>query len=711
VELRVAGLDGPVEIIRDSLGVPHCRAVSEHDAFFAQGFVHASDRLWQLDYDRRRGLGRSAEHVGPGGVVGDKLYRRLDLAPGARRDVAALSARARHMLTAYAAGVNARLGTLASRPGFAPGAVPPEFAGAALPVPWEPWHSLLVYRVRHLTMGSAAAKLWRAVVGQALGPAAARTMVTAGSGGQIACVPPGERCDGPLPSWAALDDGGSNNWALAGSRTASGLPLLAGDPHRPLETPNVYVQGHLACPEWDVLGLSIPGVPGFPHFGHNDRVAWCITHAMADDQDLYRFEEPPSDPDGGPRTELIEVRGTGSVPVEVRGSDRGPLVTDEIALAWAATAAPNTGFDALPAMLRARSVDGLFETMRPWVEPANNLLAADREGSIGYLTRGRIPIRSRSAAAWAPVPADDLSYGWRGFVAFADMPRLQDPEGGFLFSANNRILAADDGPYLSLDMAAPWRATRIVDRLATMSGATIDDMAALHRDVVSLPARRIARLLGDWAPLAGWDGQLTADSTAAAAYSVLRRELALLVLERSGLGSFVEHPWNRLLPGLRPESVVWRVAGDHLEAGDESLLGGWSWRRALTEAVRRAERAFGGEPWGELHATRHRHPRGRAELDPPPVPYGGDMDTVQASSYLPVEGLHTASGSVARYAFDVADWDRSGWVVPLGAAAEPAGPHGHDQQEAWRTGRLLPAPYSAQAVQAAAQHRLTLLPG
>jgi penicillin G amidase len=361
-------------------------------------------------------------------------------------------------------------------------------------------------------------------------------------------------------------------------------------------------------------------------------------------------------------------------------------------------------------MLRARSVDGLFETMRSWVEPANNLVAADRDGSIGYLTRGRIPIRARLGAAWAPVPAADPSYGWRGFVAFADLPRLQDPGGGFLFSANNRILAADDGPYLGLDIAAPWRATRIADTISTMSGATVADMAALHRDLVSLPARRISRLLADWAPLAGWDGRMTAESTAAAAYSVLRRELALLVLERSGLAPFVEHPWNRLLPGVRSESVVWRVAGDHLVAGNESLLGGWSWHRALTEAVRRAERAWGGEPWGQLHATRQRHPLGRAELDPPSVPYGGDMDTVQASSYLPFEGLHTASGSVARYAFDLADWDRSGWVVPLGSAGQPGHRHAYDQQEAWRTGQLRPAPYSRRAVQAAAAEHDRLLP-
>lgn len=309
-----------------------------------------------------------------------------------------------------------------------------------------------------------------------------------------------------------------------------------------------------------------------------------------------------------------------------------------------------------------------------------------------------------------PVPAGDPAYGWTGYLAFGDLPQVRDPEGGFLFSANNRILAGDSGPYLGLDVAPPWRATRIAQTLAATSGATVDDMAALHRDVLSLPARRIAALLSDWAPLAGWDGQMRPDSTAAAAYSVLRRELALLVLERSGLGSATEHRWNRLFPGLRPESVIWRVAGDHLEAGNESLLGGWSWRQALTEAISRAERAWDGQPWGQLHATGQRHPLGQPGLDPPSVPYGGDMDTVQASAYLPFDGLRTAAGSVARYAFDVADWDRSGWVVPLGADGEPGAPHTSDQQEAWRTGQLLPALYSRSAVDAAATERVTLLP-
>jgi penicillin G amidase len=726
MELRLRGLNGRVEVIRDCYGVPHCWAATEHDAFFAQGYLHATDRLWQLHYDRRRGVGRAAELIGPVAIAADSFYRRLDLATGARRDLAGLSPAAREMLDAYAAGVNAvMLAQHAGHPGQdEPGSRPArdssasrvaggssataEQAGLDGPLEaWEPWHCLVVYRVRHLTMGSAAAKLWRAVVGEALGPVAARAMATSRSARHLACVPPGAQCLGAAPSWVGLDDGGSNNWALSGARTASGLPLLAGDPHRPLEVPNVYVQGHVSCPQWDVLGLAIPGVPGFSHFGHNARVAWCITHAMADDQDLYQFAPGSA---AGQWPELIRVRGGDPVQIAVGHSDRGPMITDELALAWSATAWPNAGFDALPTMLRARSVGDLFESMRPWVEPANNLLAADRDGNIGYLTRGRAPIRARPEAAWAPVAADDPSYAWIGWVAYPDMPQAHNPAGGFLFSANNRITASDSGPYLGLDVAPPWRATRIVNTLRRLSGATVDDMAALHRDVLSLPARSIALRLADWAPLACWDGRMEAGSTAAAAYSVLRRELALLVLERSGLAGFIEHRWNRLLPGIRPESVIWRVAGDHLLADDESLLGGWSWRRVLTEAVRRSELVWAGQPWGELHGTRHRHPLGRAGLDPPTVPYGGDMDTVQASSYLPVEGLRTVAGSVARYAFDVADWDRSGWVVPLGSAGEPGARHAYDQQDAWRTGQLLPAPYSRRAVEAIAADQLALVP-
>jgi len=299
-----------------------------------------------------------------------------------------------------------------------------------------------------------------------------------------------------------------------------------------------------------------------------------------------------------------------------------------------------------------------------------------------------------------PVAGDDPAYEWAGWVAFDDLPRLEDPPGGFLFSANNRIAAAPDAPYIGIDAAPPSRARRIVDTLTPMTNATLEDMTALHRDVVSLPAKDIvAKLSPAWAPLVGWDFRMAADSTAAAAYSVLRRELMMIALDRSGLIDHVNDPENRVLPAIVAESVVWRVVDQHLRANDTSLLAGWTWEQALSEGVRRAEETWNGETWGELHATGPRHSLARDDFDPPPVPMGGDLDTVMAASYIPTMGFTARAGSVARYAFDLADWDRSGWVIPLGADGEPGAPHSTDQQHAWRVGRLVPAPYTRAAIE------------
>jgi penicillin amidase len=664
-----------IEIVRDGNGVPHCYAGAELDAFFAQGWVHAADRRWQLEYDRRRATGAWGEVAGERAAAADAFYRAVDLPAAVRRDLQGLAPATRAMLEAYADGVNAWTEASARA-----GTLPREFAIAGVrPQPWAPWHSLLVYRVRHVLMGSARAKTWRATVARVLGDDVARTMYPGWGEDDIACVPPGARCDTarrvPVPAagGAGDDAGGSNNWVLSGARTASGLPLLAGDPHRELEMPNVYVQGHVVCPEWDVLGFAIPGVPGFSHFGHNDRVAWSITHAMADDQDVLTAG---GDGDG--------------VRYELR---------------WTATAAPNHGFDVIAPMLRARSVAELFETMRGWVEPVNNLLAADVEGTIGYLTRGRLPVRRRLDGVWLPVPAGDASHDWVGWVPFEQLPRCVDPPEGFLYSANNRIAASADAPYIGLDVTAPWRALRIVETLASTGGATVDHMAALHRDVVSLPARRLVerlRTAGGWPALDGWDGTMRASSTAAAAYSVLRRELLLLVLERSGLAAALDSPSNRILPGVVPESACWRAVDHHLHAGDTSLLGGWTWDDALAEAVARAEKAWSGETWGDLHRTAQRHALGDASLDPRHVAVDGDPDTVCSMGYTPTAGFAVRTGPVARYAFDVADWDRSGWAVPLGAGGSAGAPHAEDQLDAWAEGRLLPAPYTRPAVDAAA---------
>lgn len=685
-----------VEILRDGYGIPHCYARSEIDAFFAQGWVHAADRMWQMEYDRRRAAGRWAEIAGGRGVASDLFHRRLDLISAVERDMAALAPETTAMLEAYADGVNARI---------AEGGLGREFDVAAIePAAWEPLHSLLVARVRHIMMGSGRHKLWRSVVRRVLGEEVARGIVAGFGEGSIACVPPGAAVEaggaGSVIGGATGsgdDDGGSNNWVLSGRRTASGLPLLAGDPHRVLEAPNVYVQAHVACPSWDVLGIGMPGVPGFSHFGHNARVAWSITHAMADDQDLFEVDV---DSYAVSRTEIIEVRGGDPLDVDIVHTPRGPVIGEGLALCWTATAAVNVGFDALAPMLRAATVEELFEAMRPWVEPVNSLLAADVDGTIGYLTRGRVPRRPRADGTSFPVPGDDPAFAWDGWVPFDEMPRCFDPQAGFLFSANNPISSSARAPYIGADTAPSWRARRIVELLETMTGATVGDMSALQRDVVSLAARRVMAMVA-WPALVGWDGSMLATSKPAAAYSLLRRELMAIALERSGLGEVTGTARNRLLPGIVPEGAMWRVVEQHLAAGDESLLAGWSWDEAIAAAKARAEAAWHSEAWGDLHVTRQRHALGDPRFDPDPVTADGDLDTIMVGGYTPTQGFASITGSVARYVFDLADWDRSGWVVPLGSAGDAGAPHGTDQQEAWRTGRLLPAPYSRAAVEAA----------
>ena len=468
------------------------------------------------------------------------------------------------MLEAYAAGVNAFVEATA--------ALPAEYGMVGgTPEPWEAWHSLAVFKVRHIMMGSFEGKLWRARLLRELGPEKAARIMPGYQPGHLVIVPPGGVYEGPAAdpleelrqsleavNWMDVPDSGSNNWVLSGSRTASGKPLLAGDPHRPLDTPNVYYQNHVACPEFDVVGLSFPGVPGFPHFGHNATVAWCVTHAMADYQDLYlerfdkddatRYESADGWKPAEVRHERIEVRDGDAVELDVTVTGHGPIVAGDpaegygIAFRYTATDGPNHGSEALLPMLRASNIDALDEAMRPWVDPCNNFLFADVEGSIGYLTRGSIPLRPM-ANAWLPVPGWTSEYEWRGAIPFEELPRSRNPETGYIVTANNRITAADYPHYINLDFAPEFRARRIIARLEALQKATVADMAAIHAERLSIPNQTYARLLAGvsvgnglvaqaQARLAAWEGAMERNSVEPTIASAFR-----IHLDRRGRGA------------------------------------------------------------------------------------------------------------------------------------------------------------------------------
>ena len=752
------GLSANVDIYRDNNGIPHIRARSVFDAFFGQGFATAQDRLWHMDYDRHRAYGRWAEYAGKVAVEQDLLMRRFQILPTVQEDYRSVNANARTMLEAYAAGVNA----------FIKGAdpLPVEYGLVGQhPEPWQPWDCLAVFKVRHIMMGTFEGKLWVARLVRELGTERASRLFPGYGPGQLLIVPPGAQYDGPIADGiaeisrgaAAVNmltglDAGSNNWALSGSRTASGKPLLAGDPHRALDVPNAYYQNHVACPEFDAVGLSFPGCPGFPHFGHNDHVAWCVTHAMADYQDLFIEQFDRDDPSlyqfrdelrrAEVRKETIRVRDDLPVELEIASTHHGPIIAGDrasgyaIAFKYTSTAEPNATAEAILDMLTASSGDELDESMRTWVDPCNNFLYADVHGNIGYLNRGRVPLRSMENA-WLPVPGWTGEHEWQGYIPFEELVRSRNPDAGYIVTANNRI-AGDEYPYhISLHYAPDFRARRITERLAEIQAATVTDMTLVHSDVESIPALTYTNLILQTDPaddlsakakeiLARWDGGMRRDEPAPAIYSAFRDNLtrALLSIVFGRLADEALDGTGSGVPGhaARMEAILAQMG----EEDDGTVLppdADWSSliSRSLADGLAFLEGRLGRDidawRWGDVHSTRPTHtlsatfPRFAAVLDPPSIPMGGDGDTPQCAAYSPSEPFVVGTASVARYVFDPAEWDNSRWIVPLGASGHPGSPHYSDQSSIWAGLRLVPMLYGWDRIAVDAETHQVLLPG
>jgi penicillin amidase len=740
----VPGLDGEVLVHRDRFGIPHARAASTHDAFFAQGYVQAQDRLGQLEYDRRRAYGRWAEVAGRAGLGFDVFARRADLAGAARREYDHLDGTSRAVLDAYAAGVNAWLGSGRD--------LPTDLRLAeVIPEPWQPWDCCAVFLVRHVSFAGWQTKLWRGRLAALLGASTVARLEGRRGSDVPLIVPPGLLSASSPPNPEALEEvsaamaslvdlaGGSNSWALAGARTVSGQPLVAGDPHRLVETPNVYYQCHLACPEFDAVGLAFVGVPGFPHFGHTERVAWCVTNANGDYQDLYveRLDDSLET-----RREQILVRDDDAVTVECRATAHGPVLFGDpasgfgLALRTTALARPSRGLSVLLPMLRARTVDELDIAVRDWVDPVNNLVSADVDGHLRYRTVGEIPTRA-PANAWGPVPGGTDDHDWTGVVPPAELPTVRDPDVGYLVTANQEIVGPDYPHYLGFDYSRPDRARRLFTRVASLTDATVDDMAAIHQDCRALGADQWVERLTRLQPrdeheragleqLRAWDRVMDASSVGAAVYLVTRDSVGKALAHHPALA-----PLRRPLPGepsglfVPLELRLWSLLPGLLAADDATLLPtGATWddvlAAALTDAVGVLRTALGDDPqhwrWGALHrlAAHHplsaTHPDWAPRLDPPAVEIGGEWDTVWSSAHPAGYGFGVTTSSVARYVFDLSDWDRSAWVVPFGASGEPTSPHFADQQSAWAAGELLPMSYDWDGIAADAESTSRLRP-
>ena len=784
--LRLNGLKGKVEVYRDNLGIPYVRAENEHDAFFAQGFVTAQDRLWHMEYDRLRGSGRWAEAVGDGALEQDKLMRRFRLSASAKADYAVMDAHTRMVFDAYAAGVNAFID--------GPDPLPAEYAISGIePEPWQPWHSLVVYKVRHILMGVFESKIWRARMVRDMGPEKAGKLFPGYEPGHLLILPPGATAPGPLDvgleelaeGAAALNhlsemDGGSNSWALAGDSTATGKPLVAGDSHRALDTPNAYYQNRIACPELDVIGLSFPGVPAFPHFGHNPWVCWCVTHTAADYQDLYieqlREGETPQylykdewrDAEvhdetvrsSSGRQESVRIVVTNHGPIISGGPQHNSLSLERggqgegetgqewtgMSLKYTATTPllpPHDGGDTggvwpaiLWKMLRARNADELVESQRGWVDPCNNFVFADVDGNYGYFCRGRIPVRSR-VNGWLPVPGWTGEYEWQGDIPFEELPKSINPPEGYIATANNQPVGDDYPHYIAVDFTPEFRVKGVTQGLKSLTKPAAPDMAMVHAQRVSQPALAYLAVLPAVEPLdalsaiarerlLAWDGSMDAHRVEPTIYSAMRDALLKELFERNlppDLADAAWHPADRGLGSFGNRLKARMV--EMLRHDDRSLLAdGDSWSaaisRALAQGAANLKDRLGDDPdgwtWNRLHRAVPRHTLSVARpdldglLDPPAIPHSGDGDTPLQGGYSPATFATVTSLSVARYAYDTANWDNSLWVVPLGSSGHPGSSHYHDQSETWRQVEMVPMRWDWPAIIASSKTTQTLEP-
>ena len=538
------------------------------------------------------------------------------------------------------------------------------------PEPWEPWTPLAIFHSQQILFGSVPNKLWHSRARAVLG------------------------ADEALLSRDPAYGSGSNAWAVGGRRTTSGKPLIGGDPHRLFESPGVYAQVRLAVEgddRLDVFGFTFPGVPGVQHFAHAGEVAWAITNAVADYQDVL---EVSLDDVVDAREEAVEVRGADPVTIEFLETGSGPLFEVDrdrgvgLALRDAATVLGDLGFEALLPLLRARSLDDVDRAMDAWVVPVNNVVIADRSGAVRFRYAGRVPVRAADGT-------------WSGWV---ELPHHDVPPDGQVVTANERRGSESD--LLGDEFAPPHRAARIHQLLRGVDDLAVDDFEQLHGDSFAITALPLSAMLKRISPspsglpvrdaILAWDGVMAAGSAGAAAFAAWRNALTIRIAAEPVFDPLRDDQVHGPLfaPYLNLEGTIGLALeplSDHAKPFGIEIH---ELARLALEDVA-AGSGFPAAEWGETHvfAPTHAFDLADADLVAPPVPavpVSGDTDTVRCTGWVPGVTDVAYRGSTARYVWDLDDPAGSRWVVPMGASGDPRSPHHVDQLAAWAEARLLP---------------------
>ncbi len=725
------------QVLFDDRGIPHVFASSEAAVWFSQGYLHAQDRFFQMEMMRRTAAGRLAGLLGSSGLESDRKMRILRLAASARRQRAQLSADESAVLEAYAAGVNAALERYGRW-------IAPEIWLLGLdPEPWQIEDSLSIGLLLQLDLSWAMGEeLKRAVELASLGRERAISLWGWTSDQARDWIPPGDGIRQPRRDHEAITPAmggvGSNSWVVGPELSATGRPLLANDPHLGVQIPGTFFAIHLQGPRTDVAGGSMAGLPGVI-IGHTKHVAWGLTLAMLDDQDLFVLTLD----DSGDRelidgrwshlrtvTENIVVRWQPEpVLLKIRLSVNGPLVREgggeSLALSWAAFNGPSM----LPAILgmnRASSVEDVASAWNDVLSPSLCLVAADTSGHILHQVVGRAPERRRGGGR-LPAPGSDSRWAWRGFRPLSSKLRRLDPSDGILATANHDLFAEGDFPErdrLPGDFAPPWRVRRIRSVLASRSEWTVDGFAELQGDVQS--GRAIAILKQLWTDfenhggrsaqeLMSWDARMDANSTAAALFSTFMIELGEAVAGDEARRDRLD--WNP----LGSDGLLRLLAGGLEEAwwDDVGADGQQSRAEIVGQVLDRMDRAAPGPTWGAVHKVAFEHPLAQApgvgrlvanSWSRGPFAVGGDNVTVNATCWDVDRPFTVTSLPAMRFVTEVGDWDETILILPVGESGRPWSPHYADQIDSWLNIGTDRFPFSREAVEAVAVAELELVP-
>ena len=725
-DLTLEALDEEVKVVRDEDGVPHIQAQSDADLYRAQGFIQAQDRLFQMDLARRQASGRLAEVVGEAAINTDKFFLTFSLRDAAEKSYDGYGDEAKNVLKWYAEGVNEFISFAKEE-----GKLSYEFKLLGYePEEWTPTDSLTIGKFMAYDLGgnwsSLAIRHWalnefgeeKAKELFITYPEDARSIIEANKSKPVSVA--GNFDASVLPN----EFNGSNNWVVSGDKTASGMPLLADDPHLGLSTPSIWYQMHLESPEQNVSGVIFAGIPGII-LGHNEEVAWGVTNVGPDVQDLYIETPNPEDrtqflyegkwEQAEVRNVPIKVKGQADVPFEVVVTRHGPIISDILfkeeeasalfSMQWTALE-PTLELQAIMKMNKSSNWDEFETALEDFHAPAQNFVFADKDGTIAYKANGRIPIR-KTGDGQLPVPGESEAYGWEGYVPYDELPIVVNPKEGFIATANNEIID-DSYKYHITDLwAQSYRYERIAEVLETKTDLTKEDMMDLQMDQTNLYAREfMAQMLKSVEKLDSKDEY---------------KEIVALLNEwnqiddKEQAAPLVFHKWMKELPQTlfkdqMPEDVYdilpgkGTISDQLLRKGYKNEASIWldeyggvdKWvYDSFVEAVEEISDEYGANEqkwkWGDYHQLTFDHPLAGASpvlayfLNPKPVPIGGSNITVQAAGFG--EDGRVDHGASWRFVADLNDLTEAYHIVGPGQSGHVKSEWYQNQVMDWAEGK------------------------